>query len=73
MVAGTYDAQDRLLTCGGISDASTVDGEWATVTTSRASRLDLEGMITRRRPLDEIGAAFDDLRAARGLRTVLAC
>jgi len=43
------------------------------VTTSRASRLDLEGMITRRRPRDEIGAAFDDLRAARGLRTVLAC
>ena len=28
-------------------------------------------MITRRRPLDEINEAFDDLRAARGLRTVL--
>ena len=39
----------------------------------RAGRLDLEGMITRRGPLDEIEAAFDDLRAARGLRTVLAC
>jgi Zn-dependent alcohol dehydrogenase len=37
----------------------------------RAGRLDLEGMITRRRPLVEVNEAFDDLRAARGLRTVL--
>jgi len=39
----------------------------------RAGRLDLESMITARRPLAEIDAAFDDLRAARGLRTVLDC
>jgi Zn-dependent alcohol dehydrogenase len=37
----------------------------------RAGRLDLEGMITQRRPLAEVNEAFDDLRAARGLRTVL--
>ena len=37
----------------------------------RAGRLDLEGMVTRRRPLAEVNEAFDDLRAARGLRTVL--
>jgi S-(hydroxymethyl)glutathione dehydrogenase/alcohol dehydrogenase len=37
----------------------------------RAGKLDLEGMITRRRPLAEVNEAFDDLRAARGLRTVL--
>ena len=37
----------------------------------RAGRLDLEGMITRRRPITEVNEAFDDLRAARGLRTVL--
>jgi S-(hydroxymethyl)glutathione dehydrogenase/alcohol dehydrogenase len=37
----------------------------------RAGRLDLEGMITGRRPLTEVNEAFDDLRAARGLRTVL--
>lgn len=37
----------------------------------RAGRLDLEGMITRRRPLSEVNEAFDDLRATRGLRTVL--
>jgi S-(hydroxymethyl)glutathione dehydrogenase/alcohol dehydrogenase len=35
-------------------------------------RLDLDGMITARRPLDEINDAFDDLRAARGVRTILA-
>jgi Zn-dependent alcohol dehydrogenase len=34
--------------------------------------LDLEGMISARRPLDEVNIGFDDLRAGRGLRTVLA-
>jgi Zn-dependent alcohol dehydrogenase len=37
----------------------------------RAGRLDLEGMITARRPLEEINEAFDDMGAGRGLRTVL--
>jgi Zn-dependent alcohol dehydrogenase len=37
----------------------------------RGGTLDLEAMITRRRPLDEINDAVDDLRAGRGIRTVL--
>lgn len=37
----------------------------------RAGRLDLEGMITARRPLAEVNDAFDDMTAGRGLRTVL--
>jgi Zn-dependent alcohol dehydrogenase len=37
----------------------------------RAGQLDLEGMITSRRPLAEINHAFDDLTAARGIRTVI--
>jgi Zn-dependent alcohol dehydrogenase len=37
----------------------------------RAGRLDLEGMITARRPLDEINEAFADMKAGTGLRTVL--
>jgi Zn-dependent alcohol dehydrogenase len=37
----------------------------------KAGRLDLEGLVTQRRPLDEINTAMDDLRAARGIRTVL--
>lgn len=37
----------------------------------RAGRLDLEGLITRRRPLAEVDAAMDDLKAGRGIRTVL--
>lgn len=37
----------------------------------RAGRLDLEGMITMRRPLAEINEAMDDMTAGRGLRTVL--
>jgi S-(hydroxymethyl)glutathione dehydrogenase/alcohol dehydrogenase len=34
-------------------------------------RLDLEALITARRPLAEINQAMDDLRANRGIRTVL--
>jgi Zn-dependent alcohol dehydrogenase len=37
----------------------------------QAGRLDLEGLITARRPLAEINAALDDLKAGRGIRTVL--
>jgi Zn-dependent alcohol dehydrogenase len=37
----------------------------------RAGQLDLEGMITSRRPLAEINDAFADLTAAKGIRTVL--
>lgn len=38
----------------------------------RTGRLNLEDMVTARRPLEEINLAFDDMRAGRGLRTVLA-
>jgi Zn-dependent alcohol dehydrogenase len=37
----------------------------------RAGRLDLEGLVSARRPLAEINGAADDLRAGRGIRTVL--
>ena len=38
----------------------------------KAGRLDLEGMITVRRPLSEINEAIADLQASRGIRTALA-
>ena len=37
----------------------------------QAGRLDLDGLITGRRPLEQINEALDDLRASRGIRTVL--
>lgn len=37
----------------------------------RSGRLDLEAMITARRPLDQINQAFDDLKAGEGLRTAI--
>jgi Zn-dependent alcohol dehydrogenase len=37
----------------------------------RHGRLDLEGMVTARRPLAEINEAFADMKAGHGLRTVL--
>jgi Zn-dependent alcohol dehydrogenase len=37
----------------------------------RAGRLDLEGLVTARRPLEEANEGFADLAAGRGIRTVL--
>jgi len=37
----------------------------------RRGTLDLEAMVSFTRPLDEINLAFDDVRAGRGIRTVL--
>jgi Zn-dependent alcohol dehydrogenase len=37
----------------------------------QAGLLDLEGLVTARRPLTEINQALDDLRAGRGIRTVI--
>ncbi len=37
----------------------------------QTGRLDLEGLITAQRPIDQVNEAFDDLRASRGIRTVL--
>jgi S-(hydroxymethyl)glutathione dehydrogenase / alcohol dehydrogenase len=51
--------------CNGRRDIPRLLGLW------RAGRLDLEGMITARRPLAEINDALDDMTAGRGLRTVL--
>ncbi len=38
---------------------------------ARAGRLDLAGMVSARRALEEINAALDDMRAGSGVRTVL--
>jgi Zn-dependent alcohol dehydrogenase len=37
----------------------------------KAGRLDLEGMVTGRRPLAEINDAFADMKAGKGLRTLI--
>ena len=37
----------------------------------RAGRLDLEGLVTARRPLEQVNEGFADLAAGRGIRTVL--
>lgn len=41
------------------------------VALARSGQLDLESLITARRPLAEINDALDDLRSATGVRTVL--
>jgi S-(hydroxymethyl)glutathione dehydrogenase/alcohol dehydrogenase len=37
----------------------------------RAGRLDLEGMISERRPLADVNLALDDMKAGKVIRTVL--
>lgn len=37
----------------------------------QSGRLDLDALVTERRPVEDINEAMDDLRAARGIRTVL--
>jgi len=37
----------------------------------RAGKLDLESMVSHRRPIEDVNAGLDDMRASRGLRTVL--
>jgi Zn-dependent alcohol dehydrogenase len=51
--------------CNSLRDIPRLLGLW------RSGRLDLESMITSRRPLQEINQAMDDLMAQRGIRTVL--
>ncbi len=63
-------SQKRILGCllGGSNSPYEIPrliGLW------RTGRLNLEAMITRRRPLAEIAHAFDDLRQGIGVRTVL--
>jgi Zn-dependent alcohol dehydrogenase len=52
--------------CNSVRDIPRLIALW------QAGRLDLEGLVTARRPLAEINAGMDDLRASRGIRTILA-
>jgi Zn-dependent alcohol dehydrogenase len=52
--------------CNSLRDVPRMVDLW------RAGQLDLEGLITHRRPLDEINEGFADVEAGRGIRTVLA-
>jgi Zn-dependent alcohol dehydrogenase len=51
--------------CNSLRDVPRFLGLWA------AGLLDLPALVTARRPLAEINQALDDLRASRGIRTVL--
>jgi Zn-dependent alcohol dehydrogenase len=51
--------------CHSIRDIPRLIALWQT------GQLDLESLVTSRRPLAEINAGMDDLRASRGIRTIL--
>jgi S-(hydroxymethyl)glutathione dehydrogenase / alcohol dehydrogenase len=51
--------------CNSVREIPRLIALWQT------GRLDLAGLVTARRPLAEINQAFEDLRASRGIRTVL--
>lgn len=69
-VAATMFTEKRLVgsllgSCSASRDIPRLVGLW------RSGRLDLDAMVTARRPLDEVNEALDDLADGRGLRTVL--
>jgi len=71
LAAGFVLSEKKLLgctlgSCNSIREIPRLVALW------RAGRLDLEALITSRRPLAEINQAMADLRATRGIRTVLA-
>jgi S-(hydroxymethyl)glutathione dehydrogenase/alcohol dehydrogenase len=51
--------------CNSLRDIPRMVAMW------RAGQLDLEALVTARRPLDEINDAFIDLAAGVGIRTVI--
>jgi S-(hydroxymethyl)glutathione dehydrogenase / alcohol dehydrogenase len=51
--------------CNSLRDVPRLVALW------QAGRLDLDGLVTARRPLAEINEAMADLRASRGIRTIL--
>jgi Zn-dependent alcohol dehydrogenase len=51
--------------CNSLHEIPRLSGLW------QSEQIDLENMVTNRRPLEEINEAFDDLQAGRGIRTVL--
>jgi Zn-dependent alcohol dehydrogenase len=63
-------SQKRLLGCllGGCNSLREIP---RLISLWQAGRLDLASLVTRRRPLEEINEAMQDLRAYRGIRTVL--
>lgn len=51
--------------CNSLKDIPRLIGLW------KSDQLDLKSMVTNQRPIEEINEAVDDLKAGRGIRTVL--
>ena len=69
--AALFGVQEKKLigcilgSCNSLHDVPRMLDLWT------AGQLDLEALVTSRRPLDEINDALDDLRQSKGIRTVL--
>jgi S-(hydroxymethyl)glutathione dehydrogenase/alcohol dehydrogenase len=70
LAAGFVISEKKLLGCT-LGSSNSIREIPRLIALWRAGRLDLEALITSRRPLAEINQAMDDLRASRGIRTVL--
>jgi Zn-dependent alcohol dehydrogenase len=51
--------------CNSLLEIPRLIGLW------KSQQLELQGMVTNSRPLEEINEAFDDLKSGKGIRTVL--
>jgi len=70
LAAGFVISEKKLLGCT-LGSSNSIREIPRLIALWHAGRLDLEALITARRPLAEINQAMDDLRASRGIRTVL--
>jgi S-(hydroxymethyl)glutathione dehydrogenase/alcohol dehydrogenase len=73
MPAALFTLQEKKLLGCALGSCNAVRDIPRLLALYQAGRLDLDALVTARRPLDEIDAAMDDLRAGRGIRTVLCC
>ena len=73
MPAALFTVQEKKVMGCALGSANSLRDVPRLVALWQSGRLDLEALVTSRRPLADINAAFDDLRASRGIRTVLDC
>jgi len=73
MPAALFTVQEKKVVGCALGSTNSLRDVPRLVALWQAGRLDLDALVTTHRPLADINDAFDDLRASRGIRTVLDC
>jgi Zn-dependent alcohol dehydrogenase len=73
MPAALFTVQEKKVVGCALGSTNSLRDVPRLVALWQAGRLDLDALVTTHRPLADINDGFDDLRASRGIRTVLDC